>query len=182
MDPILHESNPVRRPAGMTFLLVLSLLNAIYQALSAIVLYFYSPFMRPLLESGQLEDQIRMFFPTLDDAMVETMIDNIAIQLDVNPVYYLILFVLYIGSLIGVLKLFKLQRLGFHIYSISQMLMLIAAVLYVVPHQTQNTFFNEFLLTLLFILIYHMCLKRVELLAKRPDQPNSADRQDPFQP
>ena len=179
MDPILSETNPVKRPAGMTFLLVLSLLNAIYQALSNLVLYFSGPVMRPMLESGQIEDQFRLFFPTMDDTMMEAMMDSIATQLDVNPWYYLIMFVLYIGSLIGVLKLFKLQRLGFHIYSVAQVLMLIAAVVFVVRHQAQSTFFNECLLTLLFILIYHMCLKRVEMQAKPADP---TDGQDPFQP
>lgn len=179
MDPILYEPNKVKRPAGMTFLLVLSLLNAIYQALSAIVLYFSAPVMRQMLESGQMEDQFRLFFPTIDNTLFEAMMDNIAIQLDVNPVYYLMVFVLYIGSLIGVIKMFKLQRLGFHIYSISQLLLLIAAVVYVVPHQAQNTFFNEFLFTLMFILIYHLYLKRVELLAKRQEPTNG---KDPFQP
>ncbi|MBO4328880.1 MAG: hypothetical protein J5831_05640 [Bacteroidales bacterium] len=176
MDPILPESNPVRRPAGMTFLLVLSLLNSIYQTLSNLVLFFTGPVMRPMLESGQIEDQIRTFFPTMDDTMMENLMDGMAAQLDVNPVYYLIMSVLYIGSLIGVLKLFKLQRLGFHIYSIAQLLMLIAAVVFVVPHQPQNTFFNEFLFTLMFILIYHLYLKRVELQAK---QAGPTDGQDP---
>lgn len=179
MDPILNESNPVKRPAGMTFLLVLSLLNAIYQALSNLVLYISGPVMRPMLESGQIEDQIRTFFPTMDDTMMESLMDSIALQLDVNPVYYLILFVLYIGSLIGVLKLFKLQRLGFHLYSISQLLMLIATVVFVVSSQSRATFFNECLLTLLFILIYHLCLKRVEMQTKQPDP---TDGQDLFQP
>ena len=94
------------------------------------------------------------------------------------------MFVLYIGSLIGVLKMFKLQRLGFHIYSIAQLLLLIASVVYVLPHQTQNTFFNDFLFTLLFILVYHLSLKRVELLSKQdtPSDPTDApDPQDPFQ-
>ncbi|MBP5573944.1 MAG: hypothetical protein J6X40_07240 [Bacteroidales bacterium] len=184
MDPILREPYPVKRPAGMTFLLVLSLLNAIYQALSAIVLFFSAPVMRPMLESGQLEEQFRLFFPTMDDTMFEAVMDSMASQLDVNPFYYLIVFVLYIGSLIGVLKMFKLQRLGFHIYSIAQLLLLIASVVYVLPHQTQNTFFNEFLFTLLFILVYHLSLKRVELLSKQdtPSDPTDApDSQDPFQ-
>ena len=185
MDPILSDTNPVKRPAGMTFLLVLSLLNAIYQALSAIVLYFSRPVMRTMLENGQLEDQIQLFFPNMDDTMMDTLLDGMAAQLDVHPVYYLILFVLYIGSLIGVLKLFKLQRLGFHIYSISQLLLLIAAVVFVVPHQAQSTFFNECLFTLLFILIYHLCLKRVELQARQTDRnppTDPTDGPDPYQP
>ena len=58
--------------------------------------------------------------------------------------------------------MFKLQRVGFHFYSISQILMLIAAVVFVYSKQGQDTFLNEFLTTMMFILIYHLYLKRIE--------------------
>lgn len=177
MDPMNDIVTPVKRPLGMTILLVLSLLNAIYQSVSALVLYFSAPVMRPMLEDGQLEETFRQVLPTMDDTMFEAMMDNVTAQLTVSPTYYLILFVLFIGSLIGVLKMFKLQRLGFHIYSISQLLILIANVVYVQSHQSQLTFFNEFLTTLLFILIYHLFLKRVELMKARQEQ-----KDDPFNP
>lgn len=176
MDPIYNEQNPIKRPVGMTILLVLSLLNAIYQSLSSVILYIFSPTMKEMLDNGMMEESLRQFAPTMDSTMFEAVMENFSVQLAVNPVYYLIMFVLFIGSLTGVLLMFKLQRLGFHIYSISQLLMLIANVVYVVPNQVQNTFFNEFLITLMFILIYHMYLKRIELLSK-PQAPK-----DPLQP
>ncbi len=176
MDPI-YNGQPVKRPVYMTILLILSFLNAIYQSISSAVLYLFAPSMQKMLDSGQLEESFKTIFPTMDDTMLEVMMDNVAVQLTVNPVYYLILVVLFIGSLTGVLLMFKLQRLGFHIYSISQLLMLIAAVVYVVPLQAQNTFFNDFLFTLMFILIYHLFLKRVELMKAQQER-----KDDPFNP
>ena len=162
MDPINNELYPVKRPVGMTILLILSLINAIYQSLSSLILYLYRPIMENMMESGQIEESLRVLFPTMDNTMFEAMMDNVAVQLQVNPNYYLILFVLFIGSMVGVLKMFKLQRIGFHIYSISQLLMLIAAVAFVRPNNSQFSFFNEFLTTLMFILIYHLFFKRIE--------------------
>ena len=69
---------------------------------------------------------------------------------------------LYVGSLIGVIKMFKLQRTGFHVYSISQMLILIVSVICIYSKQGTDGFFNEFLMTVMFILIYHLYLKRIE--------------------
>lgn len=170
MDPIYKDLYPVKRPVGMTVLLILSLINAIYQSLSAIVLYVNRPVMEAMLDNGQMEKSLRVLFPTLDDTMVETLMDNVAVQLSVSPNYYLVLLVLYIGSLIGVLRMFKLQRIGFHVYSISQLLILIAAVVFVRPNHPQFSFFNEFLSTLLFILIYHLFFKRIEFMKAMQDK------------
>lgn len=154
----------------MTILLVLSLINAIYQLFSSLFTYLFAPMMREMLDSGQFEESLRLFMPNADDSMVETMMDNIATQLSVNPNYYLILFVLFLGSLIGVIKMFKLQRLGFHIYSISQFLILISGVVFIHSKQAQGSFFNEFLTTILFILIYHLYFKRIEFQKQQLNQ------------
>ena len=161
---------PIKRPVGMTILLVLSLINAIYQLFSSLFTYLFGPMMQEMLETGQFEDTFRTFIPNVDEATFEAMMDNISIQLAVNPNYYLILFVLFLGSLIGVIKMFKLQRLGFHIYSISQFLILIAGVAFIHASQVRNSFFNEFITTLLFILIYHLYFKRIEFQEQQLNQ------------
>ena len=89
--------------------------------------------------------------------------------------YYLFNFVFYIGSMIGVVKMFKLQRQGFHFYAISQFLILINSVVFIYSKQPENTFFTEFLTTIMLILIYHLFLKRIELLQQQSNQ-----KQDPY--
>lgn len=153
---------PVRRPVGMTILLVLSLINALFQIFSSIFTYLFMPFMKEMMENGQLEEQLQLFMPNMEEAMRQTVLDNLATQIGVQPIYYLLLAVLFIGSLVGVLKMFKLQRIGFHIYSISQMLILITQVAYIYSKESQSPFFNEFLMTLMFILLYHLYFKRIE--------------------
>lgn len=161
---------PARRPVGMTILLVLSLVNAIFQIFSSIFTYLFMPLMRELMDNGQLEEQLELFMPTIDDTARQAVLDNLATQLEVQPLYYLLIGVLFIGSLVGVLKMFKLQRLGFHIYSIAQFLILIVEVAFVYSKQAQNPFFNEFLMTIMFILLYHLYFKQMESKKNASDQ------------
>ena len=156
--------NQVKRPVGMTILLVLSLINAILQIFSALGMYLTVPAMSQMLADGSLEEAMAPFLGLMrmDDEATQAFWEVLENRLTINPVYYLFTGLLYIGSLIGVIKMFKLQRTGFHFYSISQMLLLIVSVVYVYSTQGSAGFFNEFLMTVMFILIYHLYLKRIE--------------------
>ena len=168
----MKEIEPqVKRPVGMTILLVLSLLNAIYQIVSSLFIFILMPAMRQMVETNQMEDLLESYMPMLDPAMVEMVTENLTVQLSVNPYYYLLLAILYAGSLAGVLRMFRLDRMGFHIYSISQLLILIAEVAFVYSKLPQNPFFNEFLSTVMFILIYYLFFKRIEFMRNQSNQP-----------
>ena len=156
--------NQVKRPVGMTILLVLSLINAILQIFSSLGMWLTTPVMSQMLADGTLEESMAPFLTLMrmDDASTQAFWEVLENRLTINPIYYLLTALLYIGSLIGVIKMFKLQRAGFHFYSISQMLLLIVSVVYVYSTQGSAGFFNEFLMTVMFILIYHLYLKRIE--------------------
>ena len=148
----------------MTILLVLSLINAILQIFSALGMWVSTPVMSQMLADGTLEESMAPFLALMrmDDEATKAFWEILESRLTINPLYYLLTALLYIGSLVGVIKLFKLQRTGFHIYSISQMLLLIVSVIYVYSSQGSAGFINEFLMTVMFILIYHLYLKRIE--------------------
>ena len=156
--------NPVKRPVGMTILLVLSLINAIIQIFSALGMFVTTPVMSQMMADGSLEEAMEPFLSMMK--MSENELESfwllLQARLSINPIYYLFTALLYVGSLIGVVKMFKLQRTGFHIYSISQMLILIVTVIYIYSKQGSAGFFNEFLMTVMFILLYHLYLKRIE--------------------
>lgn len=158
------NDNSIKRPIGMTILLVLSLVNACLQIFSSLGMYVSTPIMSQMMANGELEEAMAPFLSVMqitgDD--VNTFWQLIEARLSVNPVYYLFTALLYVGSLTGVIKMFRLQRIGFHFYSISQLLILIVTVVYIYSKQPQNSFFNEFLMTVMFILIYHLYLKRIE--------------------
>ena len=154
----------VKRPVGMTILLVLSLINAILQIFSSLGMWVTTPVMSEMLANGELEESMAPFLTLMkmDDAATQAFWEVLENRLTINPIYYLFTALLYVGSLVGVIKMFKLQRTGFHVYSISQMLLLIVSVIYVYSTQGSAGFFNEFLMTVMFILIYHLYLKRIE--------------------
>ncbi|MBO7082725.1 MAG: hypothetical protein J6W30_02640 [Bacteroidales bacterium] len=159
---MMESAQPVKRPIGMTILLVLSLVNACMQIFSNLFMFVTAPILKEMMESGELEDSVIPMLSSVDETMVESFSSMMELWMGIPTVYFLITGVFFIGSLVGVVKMFKLQRLGFHIYSISQILILINAVAFVYSHTPQNPFFSEFLTTAMFILIYHLYFKRIE--------------------
>lgn len=97
--------------------------------------------------------------------------DGINMMAQIDPKYWLFLLILFIGSLVGVVQMFKCNKRGLHIYAISQILMLINASLYLYPKQPQSGFVSELLLTLAFILFYYMYFKRMEASNDTPQSP-----------
>ena len=172
------EQQTIKRPTGMTILLVLSLINACLQIFSSLGMFLTIPFMNEMMANGQMEETMRPFFTlfSMDQDTINETMNVMTTRLTINRMFYLITAVLYIGSLVGVIKMFKLQRIGFHVYSISQMLILITAAAFVYSKPGLNTFFNDFLMTIMFILIYHLYFKRMEF-QKQFINPNDHDGQ-----
>ena len=154
----------MKRPVGMTILLVLSLINACLQIFSNLGMYVTTPIMSQMMANGELEEAMAPFLSLMkmDGDELKAFWEILETRLTINPVYYLFTALLFVGSLIGVIKMFKLKRTGFHFYSISQMLILIVAVIYIYSKQGSAGFFNEFLMTVMFILLYHLYFKRIE--------------------
>ena len=146
----------------MTILLVLSFINSCWYIFRSIILYFRTPKMVEMYENGQLEEMMQPFSAMGED-FSKAMTDSMNILKQINPNYYLILIVLFIASLVGVIKMFKNDKRGFHIYSISQICMLIAHSAFLYPLQKPSPFVSDLLLTLIFILMYYLYFKRMEM-------------------
>ena len=166
---------PYKRPTGMTILLVLSFINAGLQIISSLIMYVGTPVLEEMLASGQIEELLLPFLNSMDENMREAYLGELEFRASVNPLYYLFNLMLYIGSLMGVLKMFKLHRVGFHTYSISQMLILINSVVFIYSNHTHSGFFSEFLTTVLFILMYHLFFKKIEMDSSKSGNNPSID-------
>lgn len=158
----METNQPRKRPTGMTILLVLSFINACWNILRAIVMYFTTPQMAKMLDSGEFEEMMEPF-SVMGEEFTKAMTDNMTALTQINTNYYLILLVLFIASLVGVLKMFKGDKRGFHVYSIAQILMLIDASIFVYPLQKPSPFISDLLLTAIFILLYYLYFKRTEM-------------------
>ena len=158
----METTDTKKRPTGMTIFLVLSFINACWNILRSAIMYFSTPMMAKMMENGEFEDAMEPFITAFGEEMRESMMASMNLLTSINPNYYLFLVVLFIGSLIGVLRMFKWDKRGFHIYSISQILMLIVASVYVYPLQHPSPFTYDLLLTAMFILMYYLYFKRME--------------------
>ena len=151
-----------KRPVSITILLVLSFINACWNIISSTVSYFFIPKLSTMLENGQFEELIAPF-SSINEETAKMMTDGATMLAQINPNYYLILLVLFIASLVGVVKMFKDDKRGFHIYAIAQILMLINASVFVYPLQKPSPFVSDLLFTIIFILLYYLYFKRIEM-------------------
>ena len=152
----------------MTILLVLSFINACWNILRSVILYFTTPRMAEMYENGEL-DKMMEPFSAMGEEFTKAMNDAMHIFTQINPNYYLILLVLFIASLIGVLKMFKGDKRGFHIYSIAQICMLIDHSVFVYPLQKPSPFTSDLMITILFILLYYLYFKRMQMVDTTQD-------------
>ena len=149
-----------KRPTGITILLALSFINACWNILRSIVMYLTTPMIGTMLDNGQFEEMMKPF-SAMGEEFTNAMTDSMTAMAQINPNYYLILLVLFIASLIGVIKMFKDDKRGFHIYSIAQICMLIDNSIFVYPLQKPSPFTSDLILTALFILMYYLYFKRI---------------------
>ena len=153
----------------MTILLVLSFINACWNILRSIIMYFTTPRMSEMLNNGQFEEMMEPF-SSMGEEFTKAMNDSMTVLTQINTNYYLILLVLFIASLVGVIKMFRGDKRGLHIYAIAQILMLIDASVFVYPLQKPSPFFSDLLLTVIFILIYYLYFKRMDLTQDNQNQ------------
>ena len=121
-----------------------------------------------MYENGELEKMMEPF-SAMGEEFTKAMNDAMHIFTQINPNYYLILLVLFIASLIGVLKMFKGDKRGFHIYSIAQICMLIDHSVFVYPLQKPSPFTSDLIITILFILLYYLYFKRMQMVDTTQD-------------
>ena len=161
-----------KRPTGMTILLVMSLINAIFWIVGSFSLYITTPAMTRAVENGQIEQFLAPYASMLDETQMEDMMTGFRFMAQIDAKYWLFKLFLFIGSLFGVIKMFKGDKRGLHIYAISQILMLINSSLYFYPKQPQSAFVSDLLLTIIFILLYYLYFKRMEMSNDTTQSPN----------
>ena len=158
--------------------MVLSFLNACFNIFSNVVMYFFTPMMSEMIKNGQLEEMMGSFMTSANEEMRTEMMNSMSMLSNIKPIFYLMMLVLFIASLIGVIRMFKWDKRGLHIYSIAQLLMLIASSVYKYPLMQPSPFMTDLLLTAMFILVYYLYFKRFEM-TNRADSNNETP--NPFE-
>ena len=148
------ETPEPQRPSGLTVWCVLSFINAGWQILANIVTFLMYNMMKEIGQSEEYLEMMEKFAPNVDD--IESAMQA---QFAVSRISYLVQALLYVGSFIGVLYMWRLQKKGFHIYAISQILILIATAL-LVTSVTGASMTGAVIMTAVWIGIYYMYYKR----------------------
>ena len=161
-----------KRPTGMTILLVLSLINACWNILTSLVMYVMTPKIAEMVQTGQIEEIMAPYSALISEEQQQLAMDGMKMMAQIDPKYWLFLLILFIGSLVGVIQMFRGNKKGLHVYAVSQILMLINASVYLYPHQPQSGFVSDLLLTAIFILLYFLYFKRMEVQNNAPKTPD----------
>ena len=149
------ENPQPQRPTGLTIACILSFINAVWQFLSNFILFSSYNMMKTINDDENYVELMEKMGVDMDQ-MEEAM----AAFFNVNKFYYLLTALLYIGSFIGVLYMWKMQKKGFHYYAIAQILILIATAVFVVS-VTGASIVSPAILTAAFIGIYFIYYKKV---------------------
>ena len=157
----------------MTILLVLSFLNACWNIVSSLISYVVTPRLADMVQSGQIEAMMAPYSAMIGEEELQLALDGMKMMAQIDPKYWLFLGLLFIGSMVGVVKMFKGDKRGLHVYAISQILMLIDKSIYLYPKQPQSGLVSDLMLTLVFILLYYLYFKRMEMseMPQNPEQP-----------
>lgn len=148
-DYNLEQEEPAKRPEMLTVLCILSFINAAWNILSNFISFaFYNTFQNLFTQlregTGVYEDMAEQMGDNW-----ETFVKASEMASSISRGYYFLELVLFIASFVGVLMMWKLQKRGFHVYAIAQILMLI-----VITALTKITL-GPVLWTVFFIAMYY---------------------------
>ena len=148
------ENPTPQRPFGLSVACVLSFINAGFQFIANI---FWSLAYNTMQSLGQDEDYLELMEKFSPD--MEQFEETMQSQLAVSRVSYLLTALLFAASFYGVLKMWKLQKQGFHIYSITQILLLIVTAVFVTS-VTGESMVGPVVMTAIWIGIYYIFYKK----------------------
>ena len=127
-----------KRPEFLTVLCILTFIGSGLSILSNFIVATFHSSIQEFAASGALK------FPGMD------------ILLSIDQSYFVIGFILSSVSLFGAYKMWGLKKIGFHFYTIAQILLLIVPFFYI----SNNGFpYFEFIITATFVILYGKNLK-----------------------
>jgi len=130
-----------KRPVSLTVLCVLTFIGSGFSALSNLSwALLYDTFLEIVLSN--------------DSAIMQQMAESI---MATNKMMFFVDFLLYVGSLAGAILMLNLKKTGFHIYTVSNVLLALSPAFFV-EGQGIN-FLGLGLITIPFIVLYALHLK-----------------------
>ena len=147
--PSEHEPKPilVKRTPSLTFLCILTFVFSGLMFLSSLICSLYYYYIPGLLENSQY---------TKAFSSIEGWTDTIKLMTQTNIWYFIFNTILYGVGLFGAILMFRLHKIGFHFYTVAQILLLIIPMIYL---EGVKTNFATTVITAIFIFLYYTNLK-----------------------
>ena len=154
------EQEEPKRPEMLTVICVLSFINAVYNGISNFVSFaFYDSFQKVFAQMRNGEGMFADMAEQLGDNW-EMFAQASSLSFSVGRGYYFLETLLYVASFIGVLMMWRLQKKGFHVYTIAQCLMIIMTSIFVTS-KIAGFPFGPIFWTAMFVFMYASHYKTV---------------------
>ena len=150
-----QENPKPERPFGLSFICVLSFINAVWQFIVNFLSFSVFNTMKTVTSDEKFTDLYENM--GVDEDQLETALAAFFVP---GKFYYLFTALLYIGSFFGVLYMWRMQKKGFHYYAIAQILILIVAALMFFG-VTGTSPWSSIIFTAVFIGLYFIYYKKV---------------------
>jgi hypothetical protein len=143
MEELTPPSGPettVKRPNLLTVLCILTFIGSGMNLFSSFVIAaFYD-----------------IFVEITKDFSTRFNIPGMDLLLEMKPVYFLVSGICYVGSLAGAILMMQLKKIGFHVYTVFQILLILIPMYFM---HIANPGFPELLFAGIFVFLYSMNLK-----------------------
>ncbi len=160
-DYNIEQEEPTKRPEMLTVLCILSFINAVWSVISNFISFaFYDTFQSMFEQMVAGEGVYEEIAELMGDSW-EMVAQASEMTFSIGRGYYFLEMVLYIASFVGVLMMWKLQKRGFHVYAIAQILMLIVTSVFVASKIGGGFPFGPIFWTALFVFMYYSHYKNV---------------------
>ncbi len=164
-DYNIEQEEPAKRPEMLTVLCILSFISAVWNTLSNFISFVFYDVIRDTFTqmkegSGVFEELAEEMIEEYGDTYTE-LLDILSASLSIGKGYYFLDMILCVASFVGVLMMWKLQKRGFHVYAIAQILMLIATSVFVTAKIGGGFPFGPIFWTALFVFMYYSHYKNV---------------------
>ncbi len=140
-----ENKNPIIRPERLNILCILTFVGSGISALSSLIMYFSIDGIQVLFENGA--------FDFVDD---NASLEALELLIGVNSTFFILNALIFALSFYGALLMFNLRKFGFHLYTISQILLVIISQVYL-PNLPFPFF--KVMISLIFIALYSKYLK-----------------------
>ena len=141
------KTTPLKRTPSLTFICILTFVFSGLMFLSSLFYSVYYYYIPGVIKSPPFKQLI---------SGVEGMDETIKILINSSIWFFIFSTILYGGGLVGAILMFRLKKVGFHFYTVAQILLLITPLIYQAGYKTD---FAATVITAIFIFLYYTNLR-----------------------